>query len=223
MRIKKNLFIWLFIFIFLSTYSLESLKKKISIFLIDNINIDGVVNVNKLELENKLSQFYGESLIFLNRKKFNEIGNKFGFINEIKIKKIYPNTLNITVKENKPLGIFVQNNKKILLLEMGNEISNFDIEKNINLLLVKGVGAKKEFHNFYKTLNKTNFDINSIQELKYFNINRWDIILKSGKIIKLPTQRFDKAIKKFISIYNEDNFDNFKIFDFRINGQLILK
>ena len=72
-------------------------------------------------------------------------------------------------------------------------------------------------------MDKTNFDINSIQELKYFNINRWDIILKSGKIIKLPTQRFDKAIKKFISIYNEDNFDNFKIFDFRINGQLILK
>ena len=40
---------------------------------------------------------------------------------------------------------------------------------------------------------------------------------------QLPTDRFVKSIEKFISIYDKDNFSNFKIFDFRINGQLILE
>ena len=81
----------------------------------------------------------------------------------------------------------------------------------------------KKFHKFYKILETTNFEIELIQELNHFDINRWDIVLKNGKVVKLPTDRFKTSIEKFISIYDKDNFSNFKIFDFRINGQLILE
>ena len=221
---KKNLFIWILIFIFLSTYSLDSIqKKKISFFLIKKINVEGLLNVNSHELESALEKLYGKNLIFLNREKFNEIGSKFSFIKEIKIKKIYPSTLNITVKENKPLGILIEKDKKILLLENGNEILDFKLNTEKNLLLVKGEGARKKFHKFYEILETTNFKIELIQELNHFDVNRWDIVLKNGKVVRLPTDRFKRSIEKFISIYDKDNFSNFKIFDFRINGQLILE
>ena len=221
---KKNLFIWIFIFIFLSTYSLNSIqKKKISFFLIKKINVEGLLNVNSYDLESALEEFYGKNLIFLNREKLNEIGSKFSFIKEIKIKKNYPSTLNIIVKENKPLGILIEKDKKILLLENGNEILNFKLNAEKNLLFVKGEGARKKFHKFYEILETTNFKIELIQELNHFDVNRWDIVLKNGKVVKLPTDRFQKSIEKFISIYDKDNFSNFKIFDFRINGQLILE
>ena len=113
MKIKKNLFIWLFIFIFLTTYSLKTAqKKKISIFLIKNINIEGNINVNEADFKNKLNKFYGKSLIFLNRKELRQIASEIVFIKEIKIKKIYPSTINILVKENKPLAILIENEKK---------------------------------------------------------------------------------------------------------------
>ena len=224
MKIKKNFFIWLFIFVFLSTYSLNSVqKKKISIFSIENINIDGIVNVNETKFKNKINKFFGESLFFFNSKELKKIASEFNFIKEIKIKKIYPDTLNIILKENEPIAILIKNNRKILLLEMGNTISNYRADKTINLPLVSGKNAKKNFYNFYETLKKVNFDTELIEEFKYFSIDRWDIILKNGKIIKLPTERFESSIEKFISIYDKDNFNNFKIFDFRINGQLILK
>ena len=224
MIIKKNLFIWIFIFIFLSTYSLNSIqKKKISFFLIKKINVDGLLNVDRHDFEGVLQEFYGKNLIFLNREKFNEIGSKFSFIEEIKIKKIYPSTLNVIVKENKPLGILIENDQKILLLENGNEILNFKFNAEKNLLFVKGEGARKKFHKFYEILKTTNFEIELIQELNHFDINRWDIVLKNGKVVKLPIDRFKRSIEKFISIYDKDNFRNFKIFDFRINGQLILE
>ncbi len=224
MKIKKNFFIWLFIFVFLSTYSLNSVqKKKISIFSIENINIDGIVNVNETKFKNKINKFFGESLFFFNSKELKKIASEFNFIKEIKIKKIYPDTLNIILKENEPIAILIENNRKILLLEMGNTISNYRADKTINLPLVSGKNAKKNFYNFYETLKKVNFDTELIEEFKYFSIDRWDIILKNGKIIKLPTERFESSIEKFISIYDKDNFNNFKIFDLRINGQLILK
>ena len=224
MKIKKNFFIWLFIFVFLSTYSLNSVqKKKISIFSIENINIDGIVNVNETKFKNKINKFFGESLFFFNSKELKKIASEFNFIKKIKIKKIYPDTLNIILKENEPIAILIENNRKILLLEMGNTISNYRADKTINLPLVSGKNAKKNFYNFYEKLKKVNFDTELIEEFKYFSIDRWDIILKNGKIIKLPTERFESSIEKFISIYDKDNFNNFKIFDLRINGQLILK
>ena len=224
MKTKKNLFIWLFIFIFLSTYSLNSAqKKKISIFLIENINIEGNVNVNTADLKNKLKEFYGKSLIFLNRKELSKIASQFVFIKEIKIKKIYPSTINILVKENEPLAILIENEKKILLLEMGNTTTNYIINNKENLPIVKGKGAKKKFYILYETLKRVNFQMDLINEINYFAIDRWDILLKNGKLLKLPTERLESSIEKFISIYDKDNFKNFKIFDFRINGQLILE
>ena len=106
---------------------------------------------------------------------------------------------------------------------MGNTVSNYHVDIINSLPTVSGMNAKKNFYDFYKTLKKVNFETELIEEFKYFNINRWDIILKSGKIIKLPTERFESSIEKFISIYDKDNFNNFKIFDFRVNGQLILE
>ncbi len=224
MKTKKNLFIWLFIFVFLSTYSLNSTqKKKISIFSIENININGIINVNETDFKSKINKFFGESLFFFNSKEIKKIASEFSFIKEIKIKKNYPDTLNIILKENEPIAILIENNKKILLLEMGNIVSNYDLDKFNSLPTVSGMNAKKNFFNFYETLKKVNFETELIEEFKYFNINRWDIILRSGKIIKLPTERFESSIEKFISIYDKDNFNNFKIFDFRINGQLILE
>ena len=224
MKTKKNLFIWLFIFIFLSTYSLNSAqKKKISIFLIENINIEGNINVNKDDLKNKLNEFYGKSLIFLNRKELSQIASEFVFIKEIKIKKIYPSTINILIKENEPLAILIENEKKTLLLEMGNTTTNYIINNKESLPIVNGKGAKKKFYKLYEILKRVNFQMDLINEINYFAIDRWDILLKNGKLLKLPTERLESSVKKFISIYDKDNFKNFKIFDFRINGQLILE
>ena len=62
-----------------------------------------------------------------------------------------------------------------------------------------------------------------IKQFSYFNINRWDIILKDDKVIKLPSKNYEKSIVKFLSIYEKGNFNDYKIFDFRVDNQLILK
>ena len=47
-----------------------------------------------------------------------------------------------------------------------------------------------------------NFEIDIIKEFNYFKINRWDIVLKDGKIIKLPINKYEDSIK-FLSIYKK--------------------
>ena len=68
-----------------------------------------------------------------------------------------------------------------------------------------------------------NFQIELVEKFNYFDINRWDIVLKDGKILKLPSKNYQNSLEKFLSIYKKDGFSAFEVFDFRIIGELILK
>ena len=224
MKKKNNLFLWILLFIFLTTYSFNSSQNTQFTFLpLKKIQIEGANNSDNKKIAETLDQFKGKSIIFVNRYKMNRSINNLQFIKELKIKKIYPDTVRLEIIEYKPIGILTKKNTKILLTSGGEIIRNYNSSKFENLPLVYGDKAEKYFSNFYNSLENINFQINLINQFNHFDINRWDIVLKNGKVVKLPTDRFKRSIEKFISIYDKDNFSNFKIFDFRINGQLILE
>ena len=224
MKEKKSFFLWLLLFIFLTTYSLDSIEiKQSSFFPVKTIDIEGVTNSDKNEIQKMLNKFYGKSIIFISRSQFNHISKSLKFINQLQIKKIYPDKIKVKVIEYKPLGVFFDKNKKILLLEDGFVIDNFEFDQFINLPIVKGSGAIKRFHLFYKSLENANFHLDLVKQFNYFDINRWDIVLKDDKLLKLPSKNYQNSLDKFLSIYKKEDFRGFKVFDFRIIGELILK
>ena len=90
---------------------------------------------------------------------------------------------------------------------------------------VYGKDVQNYIPQFYEFLKETDFDINEIKSLKHFDTKRWDIVLKTGRLIKLPSNKKEvkKSINKFIAISKDKKFDQFKIFDFRVKNQLIIK
>ena len=76
---------------------------------------------------------------------------------------------------------------------------------------------------FFKNLKKSNFKINNIKAFYYFDIGRWDILLKDEITIKLPTTNYQKILLEVDSLLQDDNFSEYKILDYRIKDQLILQ
>ena len=224
MKGKNHLILWFVLFIFLTTFSYNLDKKeKHSILPIKIINIEGIINSNEKELNKNLEKLKGKSLIFISRNIIKESINDLNLKKEIKVKKIYPDTIKIIVVELKPLANFINKDNKFLILENGDLIENSSENKFDKLPIILGSGAEKKFHIFYQSLMMENFEIDLIKEFNYFKINRWDIVLKDGKIIKLPINKYEDSIKEFLSIYKKKDYYDFKVFDFRIKGQLILK
>ena len=48
-------------------------------------------------------------------------------------------------------------------------------------------------------------------------------INKKNQTIKLPIKNYNSSLKNFLNLEGQANFEKFKIFDYRIMGQLILK
>jgi cell division protein FtsQ len=209
------------IFFLLSTYAPNKKKgTKSIIFPTQNLIIENHQIIDEKKLIRELQYLIGKSLFFINKEKIRDSINNYQFISSFRIKKIYPKSIKIIINEKKPVAIYMKGKDKYYISEKGNLVKFIYLKDYINLPTV--FGKKKKFNSLYKTLKVINFPIKEIKSLYFFDINRWDILLKNQKTIKLSTNKPVENLKNFLQISNNQSFNKYKIFDYRINNQLIL-
>tara|TARA_A100001011_G_scaffold369722_1_gene425343 strand:- start:125 stop:793 length:669 start_codon:yes stop_codon:yes gene_type:complete len=214
--------IFFFIFIIFSTYTPNYSSQKNSIFFpVKEIEIDNYSITKPKKIINELDYLLGKSILFIDKNNINLSIKKFDFIDEFKIKRIYPNTLKFIIEEKEPIAIFIDKKNTFYLTAKGETITFLDLKRFDNLPYV--IGKKDDFANFYLSLKKSNFEIEQVSSFQYFEVGRWDIVLKNKKVIKLPVENYLESINNFILLKNDKNFDDYQIFDYRIRDQLILK
>ena len=84
-------------------------------------------------------------------------------------------------------------------------------------------GNKEEFKNLFYNLKKINFPLEIISKYYLYEAERWDLETNQKKIIKLPSKNYIKSLKNFMILRKDNNFEKYRIFDYRLNKQLILK
>ncbi len=214
---------FVFAFILLVLFSTYKSEKSFSInkFKIENIYIENNLILTNEEIREDLDFLYDTNLLFLNTSGIKRVLKKKSFINDFKIKKIYPNKIKIIVFEKKPIFILQQKKKKFYIDENINLIDYSELKDFKNLPVV--FGKKENFKTFYQNLKKINFPLNLIKSYYFFESNRWDLETYEKKIIKLPSENYIESLKNFIKLKKTNDFEKFKIFDYRMNNQLILK
>ncbi len=220
MRNKKNYLIFFLIFIIFSTYSPKK-AFEYNFFSIDEIILFKNENNNLNILDSEFEFLKGQNITTISQTDFKSIIEKYPLIKEIKIKKIYPNKIEVKIETKKILGILLDKKEK-KLITADNEILYFK-KKYIFQNLPYIYGGAQNFYELYRLLKEIKFPIHEIKTYYYFEINRWDLKLQNGKIIKLPNENIKKSLLNFMENYELNTFKKFKIFDYRIKDELILK
>ncbi len=221
---KKPITILSFVifFLILSSFNPQSFNTNIKLFYVEHIELQQTNFLDKKNLEFVFkNRFKNVNIFSIDSKNIEELKDNYDLIKEIKIKKIYPNKLNIKVFEKNIIAIFIKNKKTYYISEDGEQINFFKNDKLNDLPSI--VGGKKNFAYLYDTLKELNFPIKDIKTYYYYEIERWDIMLKNKKIIKLPIKDYKESIKSYLKYQSDINFYEYKVFDFRIRDQLILK
>ena len=217
-----KIYFLIFIFVIFTTYNSKNNKESISIiFPIKEIFIENSVATNILELKSDLNFLVNTNLFFLNKKKISTVFSNHDFISNVQLKKKYPNTIKIMITEKKPVAIHVIDKKKFYITKNNEKINFIDLKIYEDLPLV--IGKYKNFNIFYNNLEKNYFKINKIKNFYYFDVGRWNIVLKNGKVIKFPEKKYLDILPKINLMLDDNNFSKYKVFDFRINNQLILR
>ena len=222
MKNSSKLYFLIFIFFIFSTYSSNSNRESLSFFFpVKEILIENNIATNLPKLKSELNILKNTSLFYLKEKKIFKIINKHDFISNIQLKKKYPNTLKITIIEKIPVATQTIGRKKFYITKDNEKINFIDLKIYSNLPII--FGKYKNFDIFYNDLETNNFKVNEIKAFYYFDVGRWDIVLKNEKAIKFPEKDYLNLLPKINLMLRNNNFSKYKVFDFRIQDQLILQ
>ena len=136
------------------------------------------------------------------------------------INKNYPSDINIEIKKTTFLAnikildenFFIGSNKKLIK----------SLADDPNLPTVYGNPSLKDFFSINEKILKSSIKLNDIKRLYFFPSKRWDLELKDGTLIKLPINNSIKSLNNYFKIKDLPQFSNVKIFDMRINNQIIV-
>ena len=205
----------------LTTFNPNYFNTGFKFFKIKKIDIKNLKILDKKKIKRLfLNELSDSSLLIIDKKKIDKIIKDNELIDSIELKKIYPSKLEIVIYEKEVIAIINKKQDVFYLTRKGEEIKffkNLELEKLPNIF-----GKQKNFLEVYSALIDLKFPISDIKSFYHFDIGRWDIILKEDKVIKLPVKNFIEPLKNYMELKKKINFENYSIFDYRINNQLIL-
>tara|TARA_B100000965_G_scaffold188357_1_gene157204 strand:- start:476 stop:1135 length:660 start_codon:yes stop_codon:yes gene_type:complete len=217
---KKSLFGLIILFVFLTTYSPKLNNNISSNFYIKRIIVQDNLILKSNEIKKELDFLYTKNLFFLDIKKVENKLSNFDLIESFRLKKIYPNTLTIFIVEKKPIAILQNQKKKFYISDKGELINFTNIRVYKDLPTVFGKG--EFFFTLYQDLKSIKFPLEDIKSFYFFESGRWDLLMLDDKLIKLPVKDYLTSLKNYMEFKKNDNYKDYKTFDYRIGDQLIL-
>ena len=217
---KNKIIIYLISLLILSTTNGKFVKNKNVYFsTINQINIKGLSNTDNKKIYNELNSLFYQNILFVGKKEIQRVLSKYNIIEEYNIKKIYPSTININIKPTKFIAKLSNNEQ--LVGANGKLIE--DRDNNEILPYIFGEYNSRDFLIFKNNINKSKFNFTEFKTLYFFPSNRWDILTNDDILIKLPQDNFSTALNLAHKIISNDNLENKKLIDLRVNNHLILK
>ena len=204
-----------------STYINHDENLSIKKFRIKEIAFENNFILDKKDLKKKLDFLYEKNIFLLKSINLEKKLDKIDFIDSYEIKKIYPNKLKIKIFEREPIAVIQDKNIKYYFTKKYKIIEFFENDKFSNLPIV--IGGLNNFKDFYRNLEKSDISIREIEKIYYYKSGRWDLITKNKQTVKLPSKNYTQSINNFVTIKDQSNFNTYKIFDYRISDQLILR
>ena len=218
---KNKILFYLILFILFTTITnnnFYSIKNKL--FKIDSIEIYGLKDQDKVQIIENLSYLSGTNLLFLDHDKISYDLEKLGYLENYKIFKMYPSSLNIYADYTNLIArTFIDGNMSYLTSN-GKFISKSNLDIPAIIPNVYGKFNPEDYFNLNEILKKNKFQINEITEYFYFESNRWDIKMRNNTIIKFPSTNLDQYIKIAKLLIKNNNEK--KIIDLRVSNQVII-
>ena len=207
-----------------STLILEKFSNKYN-YLLADVQITGINHINEEEILFFFESHIGKSIFLLPLNELSKEIRKNIWVKDLYIDNDFNNSLFVSVEEEVPLGIYLNNNKRILVSKNLVILDILNNEKKfIDLIVFKG---ENSIHNILNLLNNLNTDIiNKIKLAHYIENRRWNINLKNKIQLKLPENNIKEAIKNYEKIYKKYSDSDFeKIFsiDLRITNRVIIE
>jgi len=147
----------------------------------------------------------GGSLIGFDAGRARRMMQNIDWIESASIHRIYPNELDIVVRERRPFAIWQRGGMHYVIDRSGAAISALDAGEATNLLLVTGEGAQRAALDLVNHLEAHPALLSRVRAAARVGDRRWTLHLASGQRLLLPETGEAAALERFEML--EKRFD----------------
>ena len=217
-QINKKIIFYISLVIILGTFNNKNFKN-FDLPKINMVNIEGIEFKDNEYL--KISNLIRLNNLFsIQKSQIKEILNSNNLIEEYKVFKRYPSSLEIKIEKTNFLASTNINGKNYLVGSNGKFINTKDYPQNLPFIF--GNFETQKFLEFKNIILQTDFKYNNIKNFYYFPSGRWDIEMISGVLIKLPITGIKESLNLSIDLLDDIEFSNIKILDIRQKNQIVI-
>ena len=217
-QINKKILLYFFLFIILGTFNNKNLNK-FEFPKINRINISGFETHNNNFLE-KLEILKLNNLFLLKKSQIEELFDTNNLIEEYKIFKKYPSSLEVEIIKTKFLALLNIDGKTFFVGSNGKLIETKDNLKDLPYIF--GNLDINSFLRLKKIIDNSILEFKEIKNLFFFPSGRWDVELSSGILIKLPNEKLKESLDLSLNLLNNEKFVNVKLIDVRQKNQVVV-
>ena len=221
MHLSKSKKILLYFFLLIIFGSINNLRfDELNIYKINKINVSGLNEIENSNFLERLKNLDLNNIFFLDTVEINRILYENSLIENYKIIRKYPSTLNFEIEKTRFVAQFNKNGKTFFIGSNGKLTQATLLNKK--LPYVFGELSIKHFFELKQILEYSNFPFENIKKFYFFPSKRWDIELNNNIVLKLPKDNLKKAINNAINFIDLEKQDIEKIIDLRVKNQIIV-
>lgn len=217
-QINKKILLYFFLFIILGTFNNKNLNK-FEFPKINRINISGFETHNN-NFQEKLEILKLNNLFLLKKSQIEELFDTNNLIEEYKIFKKYPSSLEVEIIKTKFLALLNIDGKTFFVGSNGKLIETKDNLKDLPYIF--GNLDMNNFLSLKRIIDNSTLKFQEIRNLYFFPSGRWDVELSSGILIKLPNEKLKESLDLSLNLLNNEKFVNVKLIDVRQKNQVIV-
>ena len=235
MKFFKKIFLTLLIivailFSFKNNYLVNKVDKILFSFsgytenVLKEVYVSGRINESRGNILKAINVTLGESLLNIDLENIRENLNNLSWVKDSSIYLLPLGRLEIEIYEYIPFGKYTdENNDTFLINKNGVKFSKININEFENLFKLYGNDALLQVTELPLIINKLksfNFKASKIERI---DSRRWNIYLKEGFLIKLPSIDALNSIDALSKLDNNINYNNLTFVDLRIKDRVSLK
>ncbi|MCF3642143.1 cell division protein FtsQ/DivIB [Rhizobium sp. TRM95111] len=164
-------------------------------FAIEDVKVSGNRETSEIDILEQLGLDGTTSLIALDVKEAREKLAKLPWVEDVSVRKVYPGTIEVVLKEREAFGIWQHGSDLSLIKTDGSVIAPLRDNKFAALPLFVGRGAETAAAEFARTVDAWPGIKERVKAYVRVAGRRWDLVLKNGVIVRLPEHNVPRAMQ----------------------------
>lgn len=193
-------------------------------FAVDQIKVVGNRETSEIDVLERLELDGWTSLIGMNANAARDRIATLPWVNQVSVRKTYPDAIEVKLSEREPFAIWQQNNDLTVIEASGKVITPFRGGSLSRLPMVVGQGAELAGADFVKKVEAHPELARRAKVYMRIAARRWDIRFDNGVVVKLPEFNAETALADLDNMNRDGLLDrDISIVDMRLADRVVVR